>query len=68
MCFQSNYRGAHILCHHVDDKQLLYAIRAEYLSGPLRRGFYDLLIAVHMESHANTMWVTAGRLGVCKQP
>ena len=58
MCFQSNYRGAHILCHHVDDKQLLYAIRAEYMSGPLRRGFYDLLIAVHMESHANTMWVT----------
>ncbi|XP_043197981.1 ryanodine receptor-like isoform X5 [Amphibalanus amphitrite] len=59
VCFQSNYRGAHILCHHVDDKQLLYAIRAEYMSGPLRRGFYDLLIAVHMESHANTMEVTS---------
>uniref|UniRef100_A0A0A9WDJ1 Ryanodine receptor 44F n=2 Tax=Lygus hesperus TaxID=30085 RepID=A0A0A9WDJ1_LYGHE len=55
LCFQSNYRAAHALCHHVDQKQLQYAIRAEYMSGPLRRGFYDLLIALHIESHANTM-------------
>lgn len=57
LCYQSNYRAAHVLCQHVDQKQLLYAIRAEYMSGPLRQGFYDLLIALHLESHATTMEV-----------
>lgn len=42
---------------HVDQKQLLYAIQSEYMSGPLRLGFYDLLIALHLESHATTMEV-----------
>uniref|UniRef100_A0A336KLC6 CSON012070 protein n=1 Tax=Culicoides sonorensis TaxID=179676 RepID=A0A336KLC6_CULSO len=57
LCYQSNYRAAHNLCQHVDQKQLLYAIQAEYMSGPLRQGFYDLLIALHLESHATTMEV-----------
>lgn len=57
LCYQSNYRAAHLLCQHVDQKQLLYAIKSEYMSGPLRQGFYDLLIALHLESHANTMLV-----------
>ncbi|XP_075211293.1 ryanodine receptor [Lycorma delicatula] len=57
LCFQSNYRAAHTLCLHVDEKQLLYAIRSDYMSGPLRQGFYDLLIALHLESHATTMEV-----------
>ncbi|XP_017148745.1 ryanodine receptor isoform X12 [Drosophila miranda] len=57
LCYQSNYRAAHALCQHVDQKQLLYAIRSEYMSGPLRQGFYDLLIALHLESHATTMEV-----------
>lgn len=45
------------MCAYVDQKQLLYAIQAEYLSGPLRRGFYDILIALHLESFATTMYV-----------
>jgi hypothetical protein len=49
------FRAAHSLCLHVDQKQLLYAIKSEYMSGPLRLGFYDLLIALHLESHATTM-------------
>lgn len=57
LCYQSNYRAAHALCKHVDQKQLLYAIRTEYMSGPLRQGFYDVLIAVHLESTATTMEV-----------
>ncbi|KAL1124812.1 hypothetical protein AAG570_001433 [Ranatra chinensis] len=57
LCYQSNYRAAHVLCKHVDQKQLQYAIRSEYMSGPLRQGFYDLLIALHIESHATTMEV-----------
>jgi hypothetical protein len=55
LCYQSNYRAAHTLCQHVGQNQLLYAIRSDYMSGPLRRGFYDLLIALHLESHATTM-------------
>lgn len=57
LCYQSNYRAAHALCSHVDQKQLLYAIQSEYMSGPLRLGFYDLLISLHLESHATTMYV-----------
>ncbi|XP_035793570.1 ryanodine receptor-like isoform X10 [Anopheles albimanus] len=57
LCYQSNYRAAHALCSHVDQKQLLYAIQSEYMSGPLRLGFYDLLISLHLESHATTMEV-----------
>lgn len=55
LCYQANYRAAHTLCQHVDQKQLLYAIRSEYMSGPLRQGFYDLLIALHLDPHAMTM-------------
>ncbi|XP_035704010.1 ryanodine receptor isoform X5 [Folsomia candida] len=55
LCYQSNHRAAHSLCAYVDQKQLLYSIQEEYLSGPLRRGFYDLLIALHLESFATTM-------------
>ncbi|KAL0274261.1 UNVERIFIED_CONTAM: hypothetical protein PYX00_006731 [Menopon gallinae] len=58
LCYQSNYRAAHILCTHVDERQLLYAIKSEYMSGPLRKGFYDLLISLHLESHATTMEVS----------
>ena len=55
VCFQSNYRAAHTLCHHVGQNQLLYAIKCLYMSGPLRMGFYNLLIALHLESFASTM-------------
>jgi ryanodine receptor 2 len=55
LCYQSNFKAAHSLCSYVDQKQLLYAIQEEYMSGPLRRGFYDLLIALHLESFATTM-------------
>ncbi|KAG8184852.1 hypothetical protein JTE90_012099 [Oedothorax gibbosus] len=52
LCFQGNHRAAHIICGHVDEKQLMYAIQSEYLSGPLRSAFTDLLIALHLEFHA----------------
>ncbi|MCL4120159.1 UNVERIFIED_CONTAM: hypothetical protein GTU68_005471, partial [Idotea baltica] len=55
VCFQSNFRAAHTLCSHVDQKQLLYAIQSEYMSGPLRMGFYNLLISLHLESFSSTM-------------
>ncbi|XP_064490365.1 ryanodine receptor-like isoform X2 [Ornithodoros turicata] len=58
LCFQGNHRAAHMICSHVDEKQLMYAIQSEYLSGPLRTGFTDLLISLHLESHAYAMSLT----------
>lgn len=36
----------------------MYAIRAAYMSGPLRCGFTNLLIALHLEFHAYSMSLT----------
>lgn len=58
LCYQGNQRAAHIICNHVDEKQLMYAIRSAYLSGPLRCGFTNLLIALHLEFHAYSMSLT----------
>lgn len=52
LCAQGNHKVAHIICSHVDQRQLLYAINSDYLSGDLRLGFADLLIALHLEFHA----------------
>ena len=58
LCFQGNNRAAHIICDHVDAKQLMFAIKSEYMSGPLRTGFADLLIDLHFEIHANARNLT----------
>ncbi|XP_063061461.1 ryanodine receptor 1b isoform X2 [Engraulis encrasicolus] len=50
VCALGNNRVAHALCSHVDESQLLYAIESTYLPGPLRSGYYDLLISLHLES------------------
>ena len=49
VCALGNTRVAHALCSHVDPAQLLFAIRSAELPGPLRAGFYELLLAVHLE-------------------
>jgi hypothetical protein len=33
LCFQSNFKAQHAICHYCDEKQLLYAIRSEYMPG-----------------------------------
>lgn len=50
VCALGNNRVAHALCSHVDESQLFYAIANTYLPGPMRSGFYDLLISMHLES------------------
>uniref|UniRef100_A0AAR2M0X8 Ryanodine receptor 1 n=1 Tax=Pygocentrus nattereri TaxID=42514 RepID=A0AAR2M0X8_PYGNA len=50
VCALGNNRVAHALCSHVDESQLFYAIENTYLPGPLRSGYYDLLISIHLES------------------
>lgn len=50
VCALGNNRVAHALCSHVDESQLFYATDNTYLPGPLRSGYYDLLISIHLES------------------
>uniref|UniRef100_A0A8D0GF69 Ryanodine receptor 1 n=1 Tax=Sphenodon punctatus TaxID=8508 RepID=A0A8D0GF69_SPHPU len=50
VCALGNNRVAHALCSHVDESQLLYTIENNHLPGPLRSGYYDLLISIHLES------------------
>lgn len=50
VCALGNNRVAHALCSHVDESQLFYATENTYLPGPLRSGYYDLLISIHLES------------------
>ncbi|KAM6946397.1 ryanodine receptor 1-like [Aplochiton taeniatus] len=50
VCALGNNRVAHALCSHVDESQLFYAIENTYLPGPIRSGYYDLLISMHLES------------------
>uniref|UniRef100_A0A3B3DVI6 Ryanodine receptor 1a (skeletal) n=1 Tax=Oryzias melastigma TaxID=30732 RepID=A0A3B3DVI6_ORYME len=50
VCALGNNRVAHALCSYVDESQLFYAIENTYLPGPMRSGFYDLLISMHLES------------------
>ena len=50
VCALGNNRVAHALCSHVDESQLFYAIENTYLPGPIRSGYYDLLISIHLES------------------
>ncbi|KAL0972712.1 hypothetical protein UPYG_G00193800 [Umbra pygmaea] len=50
VCALGNNRVAHALCSHVDESQLFYAMENTYLPGPLRSGFYDMLISIHLES------------------
>ncbi|CAD6199567.1 unnamed protein product [Caenorhabditis auriculariae] len=56
-----NQKVAHVLCQHVDEDQIMYTIKSHYLSGPLRQGFHDLLIALHLQSH------TAARLSMARE-
>ncbi|KAJ1347271.1 hypothetical protein KIN20_002292 [Parelaphostrongylus tenuis] len=47
-----NQKVAHILCRHVDEDQIMYAVKSHHLSGPMRQGYHDLLIAIHLQTHA----------------
>ncbi|XP_053908876.1 ryanodine receptor 1 isoform X1 [Cuculus canorus] len=50
VCALGNNRVAHALCSHVDQTQLLFAIESPELPGPLRAGYYDLLLAMHLDA------------------
>ncbi|XP_072031407.1 LOW QUALITY PROTEIN: ryanodine receptor 2-like [Amphiura filiformis] len=53
VCSHGNHNVAHALCNHVNEDQLMYCIKCEFLCGPLRIGFHKLLISLHLETAAN---------------
>ncbi|XP_052768471.1 ryanodine receptor 2-like isoform X9 [Mya arenaria] len=58
VCSHGNHNVANILTSHVDILQLMFCIQSEYLSGPLRAGFHDLLISMHLDSHTRAREMT----------
>uniref|UniRef100_A0A3P8S6G8 Ryanodine receptor 2 n=1 Tax=Amphiprion percula TaxID=161767 RepID=A0A3P8S6G8_AMPPE len=42
LCALGNTRVCHVLCSHVDQSQIFYAIQNPHLPGPLRSAFYQL--------------------------
>ncbi|VDK67237.1 unnamed protein product [Onchocerca ochengi] len=54
-----NQKVAHILCSHVDEDQIMYAVKSHYFSGPLRQGFHDFLIAVHLRTYVDARQSTS---------
>ncbi|TKR86982.1 hypothetical protein L596_011471 [Steinernema carpocapsae] len=54
-----NQKVAHILCQHVDEDQIMYAVKSHYLSGQMRQGFHDFLIAVHLKTHTDARLSTS---------
>ncbi|XP_041802824.1 ryanodine receptor 2-like [Chelmon rostratus] len=52
LCTHGNTRVCHALCSYVDQSQVLHAIQNPHLPGRLRSAFYQLLIQVHLSSHA----------------
>ncbi|KAG9509881.1 Ryanodine receptor, partial [Fragariocoptes setiger] len=68
LCAQGNHRVAHIICSHVGQRQLLYAINCDYMPAQLRNGFADLLIALHLEFHAYGRHLTQNEFIVPMSP
>ncbi|XP_048731868.2 ryanodine receptor-like isoform X6 [Ostrea edulis] len=58
VCYHGNHRVSHALIYHVDMRQMMYCIQSQSLCGPLRMGYHDLLIAMHLESHATARQMT----------
>ncbi|KAK3736855.1 hypothetical protein RRG08_000604 [Elysia crispata] len=58
VCSHGNHRVANSLIQHVDERQIMYCIKSEFLSGPLRHGFHNLLISMHLESHTRARMMT----------
>ncbi|XP_051816036.1 ryanodine receptor 2 [Acanthochromis polyacanthus] len=52
LCALGNTRVCHVLCSHVDQSQVFYAIQNPHLPGPLRSAFYQLLTQVYLSCHS----------------
>ncbi|XP_066527985.1 ryanodine receptor 2 [Hoplias malabaricus] len=53
-----NARVSQALCSHVDQPQLLFALKCPQMPGPLRMGFYALLTSIHLSAHASAIQET----------
>ncbi|VDP80904.1 unnamed protein product [Echinostoma caproni] len=58
LCCHANHNVAQSLTHHVDAHQLLHVITAADIPGPLRSGFVELMLTMHVSSHVKLKQVT----------
>ncbi|TNN17701.1 Ryanodine receptor isoform 2 [Schistosoma japonicum] len=58
LCCHDNHNVAQYLTNHVDEHQLLYVMTASDMPGPLRSGFIDLMLVMHISSHVKLKQVT----------
>uniref|UniRef100_A0AA85JZA6 Ryanodine receptor n=1 Tax=Trichobilharzia regenti TaxID=157069 RepID=A0AA85JZA6_TRIRE len=58
LCCHANHNVAQYLTNHVDQHQLLHVITASDMPGPLRSGFIDLMLVMHISSHVKLKQVT----------
>ncbi|CAL8106014.1 unnamed protein product [Calicophoron daubneyi] len=58
LCCHANHNVAQGLTHHVDAQQFLYTLTAADVPGPLRSGFLELMLAMHVDSHVKLKHVT----------
>lgn len=58
LCAHGNIPVSHALCSHIDQAQLLFALRCHRMPGNLRTGFYDLLMNAHLSVHSSARQAT----------
>ncbi|KAA3679890.1 ryanodine receptor 2 [Paragonimus westermani] len=58
LCCHANHNVAQSLTNHVDEHQLLHVLTAADIPGPLRSGFVELLLTMHVSSHVKLKEVT----------
>ncbi|KAI5618783.1 ryanodine receptor 2 isoform X1 [Silurus asotus] len=58
LCAHGNIPVSHALCSHIDQSQLLFALRCSRMPGNLRAGFYNLLMTAHLSAHSSARQAT----------
>ncbi|KAF5904193.1 ryanodine receptor 2-like, partial [Clarias magur] len=58
LCSHGNVPVSHALCSHIDQSQLLFALRCSRMPGKLRAGFYNLLTTAYLSAHSSARQAT----------
>ncbi|TGZ67043.1 hypothetical protein CRM22_004998 [Opisthorchis felineus] len=58
LCCHANHNVAQSLTQHVDAHQILHVFTAADIPGPLRSGFVELMLTMHVSSHVKLKQVT----------
>ncbi|XP_053365921.1 ryanodine receptor 2 [Clarias gariepinus] len=58
LCAHGNVPVSHALCSHIDQSQLLFALRCSRMPGKLRAGFYNLLTTAYLSVYSSARQAT----------